>query len=69
MKSALLNAHVQSVLSIDAKDDVQVLGTTGASGTAGSAFETFNKTLAQQIQKIVLDKPLPVDLMAPVAML
>ena len=58
MNQALLNAHAQSVLSIDAKDDVQVLGTTGASGTAGSAFETFNKTLAQQIQKIVLGQTL-----------
>ena len=58
MNQALLNAHAQSVLSIDSEDDVQVLGTTGASGTAGSAFEMFNKTLAQQIQKIVLGQTL-----------
>lgn len=58
MNQALLNAHAQSVLSIDAEDDVQILGANGASGTAGSAFEMFNKTLAQQIQKIVLGQTL-----------
>ncbi|RKG32995.1 phage portal protein family protein [Acinetobacter tianfuensis] len=57
MNQALLNAHAQSVLSIDAKDDVQVLSTQG-SGSANGAFETFNKTLAQQIQKVVLGQTL-----------
>ncbi len=58
MNQALLNAHAQSVLSIDSEDDVQVLGTSGASGTAGSAFEMFNKTLAQQMQKVILGQTL-----------
>jgi phage gp29-like protein len=53
-----LNAHAQSVLSIDAEDDVLLLSTSGSNGTAGSAFETFNRTIAQQIQKIVLGQTL-----------
>ncbi|RLL16867.1 phage portal protein family protein, partial [Acinetobacter chengduensis] len=57
MNEALLNAHAQSVLSIDVEDDVQVLSTQG-SGSANGAFETFNKTLAQQIQKLVLGQTL-----------
>lgn len=57
MSQALLNAHAQSVLSIDIDDDVQVLSTQG-SGSANGAFETFNKTLAQQIQKVVLGQTL-----------
>ncbi|MFW2066376.1 DUF935 family protein [Acinetobacter johnsonii] len=57
MSQALLNAHAQSVLSIDIEDDVQVLSTQG-SGSANGAFETFNKTLAQQIQKVVLGQTL-----------
>ncbi len=36
---------------IDAKDSVEVLSAQGANGCAGSAFEMFNKTLIQQIQK------------------
>ncbi|MBB4834987.1 phage portal protein family protein [Acinetobacter schindleri] len=58
MSRALLNAHAQSVLSIDADDDVQVLGTSGASGTAGAAFESFNNQLIRQIQKVVLGQTL-----------
>jgi len=34
------------------------LSTSGSSGNAGSAFETFNQTIAQQIQKIVLGQTL-----------
>lgn len=58
MNQALLNAHAQSVVSIDAEDDVQVLSAQGSSGGANGAFETFNKTLAQQIQKVVLGQTL-----------
>ncbi|WP_349929457.1 DUF935 family protein [Acinetobacter sp. A1-4-2] len=58
MSKALLAAHAQSVLSIDAEDDVSVLGTSGASGTAGSAFESFNNQLIRQIQKVVLGQTL-----------
>ncbi|MCL6232828.1 phage portal protein family protein [Acinetobacter amyesii] len=58
MNRALLNAHAQSVLSIDAEDDVQVLGTSGASGTAGAAFESFNNQLIRQIQKVILGQTL-----------
>ena len=58
MNQALLNAHAQSVLSIDAEDDVQILGTSGSSGTAGSAFESFNNVLIRQIQKVVLGETL-----------
>lgn len=58
MSKALLAAHAQSVLSIDAEDDVSVLGTSGASGTAGAAFESFNNQLVRQIQKVVLGQTL-----------
>lgn len=58
MSKALLAAHAQSVLSIDIEDDVQVLSTSGASGTAGSAFESFNNQLLRQIQKVVLGQTL-----------
>ncbi|WP_180176012.1 DUF935 family protein [Acinetobacter sp. YH12025] len=58
MSHALLDAHAQSILSIDAKDSVEVLSAQGANGTAGSAFEMFNKTLIQQIQKVVLGQTL-----------
>lgn len=57
MNNALLNAHAQSVLSIDGKDDVQMLSTPG-SGTAGSSFESFNNQLIRQIQKVVLGQTL-----------
>ncbi len=57
MNQALLNAHAQSVLSIDSEDDVQVL-TSGANGTAGSSFETFNNVLIRQIQKVILGQTL-----------
>lgn len=58
MSRALLNAHAQSVLSIDAEDDVQILSTSGTSGTAGAAFESFNNQLIRQIQKVVLGQTL-----------
>ncbi|WP_168377680.1 phage portal protein family protein [Acinetobacter cumulans] len=58
MNRALLNAHAQSVLSIDSEDDVQVLGTSGTSGTAGAAFESFNNQLVRQIQKVILGQTL-----------
>ena len=58
MSRALLNAHAQSVLAIDAEDDVQILSTSGASGTAGAAFESFNNQLIRQIQKVVLGQTL-----------
>ena len=58
MSRALLNAHAQSVLSIDADDDVQILSTSGTSGTAGAAFESFNNQLIRQIQKVVLGQTL-----------
>lgn len=58
MSRALLDAHAQSVLSIDADDDVQVLSTSGTSGTAGAAFESFNNQLIRQIQKVVLGQTL-----------
>ncbi|ENW95768.1 phage portal protein family protein [Acinetobacter sp. NIPH 298] len=57
MNQALLNAHAQSVLSIDSEDDVQVL-TAGANGTAGASFETFNNVLIRQIQKVILGQTL-----------
>ena len=58
MSRALLNAHAQSVLAIDIDDDVQILSTSGASGTAGAAFESFNNHLVRQIQKVVLGQTL-----------
>ncbi|WP_151869775.1 DUF935 family protein [Acinetobacter sp. TUM15509] len=57
MNQALLNAHAQSVLSIDADDDVEVL-TAGSNGTAGASFETFNNVLIRQIQKVILGQTL-----------
>ena len=57
MNQALLNAHAQSVLSIDAEDDVSIL-TGGASGSAGTSFDTFNNALLRQIQKLVLGQTL-----------
>ena len=58
MSRALLNAHAQSVLAIDAEDDVQILSTSGTGGTAGAAFESFNNQLIRQIQKVVLGQTL-----------
>ena len=57
MNNALLNAHAQSVLTIDSKDDVQLLSTPG-NGSAGSSFESFNDQLMRQIQKVVLGQTL-----------
>ena len=56
MNDALLSAHAQSVISIDAEDDVEVLGV--AQGTAGSSFETFNTEIKRQIQKLILGQTL-----------
>ncbi|AWL28985.1 DUF935 family protein [Acinetobacter defluvii] len=58
MNNALLNAHAQSVLTIDGQDDVQMLSTSGTSGSAGAAFESFNNQLLRQIQKVVLGQTL-----------
>ncbi len=57
MNQALLNAHAQSVISIDAEDDVQILSAT-SSGNAGASFETFNNTIIRQIQKVILGQTL-----------
>jgi len=58
MSQALLNAHAQSVLSIDVEDDVQILSAPGTNGSAGAAFESFNNQLIRQIQKVVLGQTL-----------
>ena len=58
MSKALLNAHAQSVLSIDIEDDVQILSAPGTNGSAGAAFEAFNNQLIRQIQKVVLGQTL-----------
>jgi len=58
MSRALLDAHAQSVLSIDIEDDVQILSAPGTNGSAGSAFEAFNNQLIRQIQKVVLGQTL-----------
>ncbi|MCL5769308.1 DUF935 family protein [Acinetobacter sp. ANC5681] len=57
MNQALLNAHAQSVISIDAEDDVQILSAP-SSGNAGGSFETFNNTIIRQIQKVILGQTL-----------
>lgn len=57
MNQALLNAHAQSVISIDAGDDVQILSAP-SSGNAGGSFETFNNTIIRQIQKVILGQTL-----------
>lgn len=56
MNDALLSAHAQSVVSIDAEDDVEVLGVE--QGTAGTSFETFNTEIKRQIQKLILGQTL-----------
>lgn len=56
MNQALLNAHAQSVISIDAEDDVEILA--ASSGNAGASFETFNNTIIRQIQKVILGQTL-----------
>lgn len=57
MNQALLNAHAQSVISIDAEDEVEILAVT-SSGSAGASFETFNNTIIRQIQKVILGQTL-----------
>lgn len=57
MNQALLNAHAQSVISIDAEDDVQILS-AASSSNAGTSFETFNNTIIRQIQKVILGQTL-----------
>lgn len=56
MNQALLNAHAQSVISIDAEDEVEILA--ASSGNAGASFETFNNTIIRQIQKVILGQTL-----------
>ena len=56
MNDALLSAHAQSVISIDAEDSVEVLGV--AQGTAGTSFDTFNTEIKRQIQKLILGQTL-----------
>lgn len=53
MTTALLNAHAQSVISIDSEDDVNTVG-TNFSGAGSSAFEAFDKVMTKRIQKVVL---------------
>ncbi|WP_291347503.1 MULTISPECIES: DUF935 family protein [unclassified Acinetobacter] len=57
MNQALLNAHAQSVISIDAEDEVEILAVT-SSGSAGVSFEAFNNTIIRQIQKVILGQTL-----------
>ena len=57
MNQALLNAHAQSVISIDAEDDVQILS-AASSSNAGASFETFNNAIIRQIQKVILGQTL-----------
>lgn len=56
MNDALLSAHAQSVISIDAEDDVQVVGV--GQGSAGASFEAFNTEIKRQIQKLILGQTL-----------
>lgn len=56
MNQALLNAHAQSVISIDAEDEVEILA--ASSGNAGASFEAFNNTIIRQIQKVILGQTL-----------
>ena len=53
MTAALLNAHAQSVISIDSEDDVNTVG-TNFSGAGSSAFEAFDRVMTKRIQKVVL---------------
>lgn len=57
MTSALLNAHAQSVISINKEDDVATVG-TNFSGAGSSAFEAFDDVLTRRIQKVVLGQTL-----------
>ncbi|GAB00779.1 MULTISPECIES: DUF935 family protein [Acinetobacter] len=57
MNQALLNAHAQSVISIDAEDEVEILAVS-SNGNAGTSFETFNNTIIRQIQKVILGQTL-----------
>ncbi|AMW78890.1 hypothetical protein AMD27_08370 [Acinetobacter sp. TGL-Y2] len=56
MNDALLSAHAQSVISIDAEDSVEVIGV--AQGTAGTSFDAFNNEIKRQIQKLILGQTL-----------
>ena len=57
MTTALLNAHTQSILSIDADDDVSTVG-TNFSGAGASAFEAFDNVMTRRVQKVVLGQTL-----------
>jgi len=57
MTTALLNAHTQSILSIDADDEVTTVG-TNFSGAGASAFEAFDNVMTKRVQKVVLGQTL-----------
>ncbi|MEG1709452.1 MAG: DUF935 family protein, partial [Acinetobacter sp.] len=57
MTTALLNAHTQSILSIDADDEVTTVG-TNFSGAGASAFEAFDTVMTRRVQKVVLGQTL-----------
>ncbi len=57
MTTALLTAHAQSILSINADDDVTTVG-TNFSGAGASAFEAFDKVMVRRVQKVVLGQTL-----------
>jgi phage gp29-like protein len=57
MTTALLNAHTQSILSIDADDEVATVG-TNFSGAGASAFEAFDTVMTRRVQKVVLGQTL-----------
>ncbi len=56
MNDALLSAHAQSVISIDADDSVEVVGL--GQGGAGASFDAFNTEIKRQIQKLILGQTL-----------
>ncbi|RFC85637.1 DUF935 family protein, partial [Klebsiella pneumoniae] len=55
MLKALLNAHAQSVLSINSDESVEAL-TSNQNGS--TAFESFDKKIERSIQKVILGQTL-----------
>ncbi|HIQ35143.1 MAG TPA: DUF935 family protein [Acinetobacter venetianus] len=55
MLAALLNAHAQSVLSINADESVEAI-TSNQNGS--TAFESFDKKIERSIQKVILGQTL-----------
>ncbi len=55
MLTALLNAHAQSVLSINADESVEAI-TSNQNGS--TAFESFDKKIERSIQKVILGQTL-----------